>query len=174
MSSSFVEPPAAAGVSASVAVVATAKDAGTARLDRSYIQLFASSATAPIQWRLLGGNNRELGRGMGQFVDRESCVLGIEHLKTVVGSLEASLRRDEAGAWGWLLCLGGVPVARSGYRYDRQIRCSQGQSQFVRALGHCEISQTLTLTDSRRWAGHRRSSTEQATSAVGGSTRWPA
>jgi hypothetical protein len=113
--------------------------------------MYASDASAPIQWRLLGGNNRELGRGTGEFVDQESCVLGIKHLKNVIADLEISLRRNDAGAWGWLLCLGGVSVATSGYRYDRQIRCRQGQAQFVDALESCEIGSGLTFTHSRRW-----------------------
>lgn len=126
------------------------------QLGRSHIQLYASDAAAPIKWRLLGGNNRELGRGTGEFGDRESCLLGIKHLKHVVCDLENILRRNDAGAWGWLLCLGGVSVATSGYRYDRQIRCRQGLSQFTSALALCEIGPGIMLTHSRRWtAAHR-------------------
>lgn len=129
-----------------------ASSSASVRLARAHIQMYASSAASPIQWRLLGGNNRELGRGTGQFIDQEGCVLGIKHLQNVIADLEVSLRRDEAGAWGWLLCLGGVSVAASGFRYDRQIRCRQGQLQFVEALENCEISPNLTLTHARRWA----------------------
>lgn len=118
--------------------------------------MYASDASAPIQWRLLGGNNRELGRGTGTFVDEESCLLGIRHLKNVISDLEVSLRRNETGAWGWLLCLGGVSVATSGCRYDRQIRCRQGQVQFVDALETCAVGSGLMLTHTRRWTAPHR------------------
>lgn len=118
--------------------------------------MYASDASAPIQWRLLGGNNRELGRGTGTFVDEEGCLLGIKHLKNVISDLEVSLRRNDAGAWGWLLCLGGVSVATSGCRYDRQIRCRQGQAQFVEALETCVVGGGLTFTHSRRWTTAHR------------------
>ena len=124
---------------------------------RAHIQLYALSEGAPIRWRLLGGNNRELGRGTGEFADRESCVLGIKHLKNVIDDLEVSLQRNDAGSWGWLLCLGGVPVAASGHRYDRQIRCKQGVVQFIAAFRACEVGGGLMLTHSRRWtAAHGR------------------
>lgn len=124
---------------------------------RAHIQLYASSDGAPIRWRLLGGNNRELGRGAGEFGDRESCVLGIKHLKNVVDDLVVSLQRNDEGSWGWLLCLGGVPVAASGNRYDRQIRCKQGVAQFIAAFRICEVGSGLMLTQSRRWtAAHGR------------------
>jgi hypothetical protein len=126
------------------------------RLRRSHIQMYAADASAPIQWRLLSGNNRELGRGTGQFVDQESCLLGIKHLKNVIADLEISLRRSETSAWGWLLCLGGVSVATSGFRYDRQIRCRQGAAHFVEALADCEVGAGLMLTHARRWAAAYR------------------
>jgi hypothetical protein len=121
-------------------------------LGRPHIQLYAPTEFAPIRWRLLGGNNRELGRGTGEFADRESCLLGIKNLKNVIGDLDVSLQRNDANGWGWLLCLGGVSVATSGHRYDRLIRCKQGLTHFTTALETCEVGPGLTLTHSRRWS----------------------
>jgi hypothetical protein len=119
---------------------------------RAHIQLFASDESAPVRWRLLSGNNRELGRGIGEYEDSESCRLGIKHLQAVAKDLEHSVQRCSSSTWTWGLALGGVQVASSGHQYDRLIRCRQGLVHFVAQFATCEIGPVLMVTASRRWA----------------------
>ena len=118
---------------------------------RAHIQLFAQSEGSPVRWRVLSGNNRELGRGSGEFPDQESCVLGIKHLQAVVADLDPSVVRDSTSAWRWTLSLGGVSVANSGHSYDRLIRCRLALTYFVTHLGTSQVTGALMLTQSRRW-----------------------
>jgi hypothetical protein len=106
-----------------------------------------------VRWRLLSGNNRELGRGLAQFEDLESCRLGIKELQSLTAELEPSVQRSGSSTWTWLLSHGGQPVATAGHRYDRLIRCRQGLTHFVVQLATCEIGAGLMLTQSRRWSG---------------------
>ena len=123
----------------------------TVRASRSHIQLYAFDDQSPVRWRVLSGNNRELGRGSGEFADRESCVLGIKHLQNVITQLDVGIRRAPTGAtWVWELSLGGVSVANSGHSYDRLIRCRQSFAHFVAQLIVCEVRGGLMLTHSRR------------------------
>jgi hypothetical protein len=43
-------------------------------------QLYALGRDGSVNWRLLGGNNRDLGRGVDPYPDAESCRLGIKNL----------------------------------------------------------------------------------------------
>ena len=124
---------------------------GVAGTHQAHIQLFAADERSPIRWRLLSGNNRELGRGIDEHDDRESCSLNIKHLQACADDLEPAVQRMSASTWAWRLLLDGAEVAASCRRYDRLIRCRQGLAHFVDELGDCSISSTVTFTSSRRW-----------------------
>jgi len=126
-------------------------DTGT-RGGQPHIQLFAQDESAPVRWRLLSGNNRELGRGTDEFEDRESCCLTIKQLQIATAALEHTVQRTSSSTWVWLVALEGQVVAASGHRYDRLIRCRQGLMHFVAQLASCEIGTGLMLTQSRRWS----------------------
>lgn len=117
-----------------------------------HIQLFATDSSAPVRWRLLSGNHRELGRGAGEYEDLESCRLGIKHLQAVATDLERTVLRSSPSNWTWTLGLAGVQVAASGHHYDRLIRCRQGLAHFVTQFATSEIGDTLMLSAARRWA----------------------
>src|SRR3954470_3472108 len=94
----------------------------TMRGGQPHIQLFAQDESSPVRWRLLSGNNRELGRGTEEFPDRESCCLSIKQLQAVRAELERTVQRTSSSSWIWLVALQGEVVAASGHRYDRLIR----------------------------------------------------
>jgi hypothetical protein len=127
------------------------------RTGQPHIQLFANTESAPVRWRLLSGNNRELGRGFDEFDDLESCRLGIKHLQSIAADLEPAVLRSDSSTWIWRLHRDGELVAASGHTYDRLIRCRQGLTYFVTKLAAADIGPGLMLTGSRRWqsAGSR-------------------
>jgi hypothetical protein len=116
-----------------------------------HIQLFASSGDGLVHWRLLSGNNREAGRGSDGFPDAETCRLAIKHFQVNVADFETSVRRSGAGTWTWDLSFDGRPVAYSGHRFDRLIRCELSLSRFVERLPLCEIGANVMFSDARRW-----------------------
>lgn len=116
-----------------------------------HVQLFSQTAGAPVQWRLLSANNRDIGRGVDTYPDAESCRLGVKVLQSLVDELEGSVRRTSSHEWVWQLKHAGRPVALSGRGFDRLIRCEQGLAQFLFSLSRAQIGATLMVSHARRW-----------------------
>lgn len=117
------------------------------------VQLFASTVNAPIRWRLLGTNNREIGRGAESFVDAECCRLAVKELQTQIDDVEAVVRRGVRNSWVWQLVLDDRLVATSAHGYDRQIRCGAALSHFLDGVRSAGISAEVMTSYARRWGG---------------------
>ena len=116
-----------------------------------HVQLFASGATAPVRWRLLSGNNRDMGRGVDLFDDAEACRVALKQLQTDAADLLPKVRRLSPSSWQWEIVLDGVAVAAAGHTFDRLIRCEQGMTQFLEHFAAAPIGGGVMLSDSRRW-----------------------
>jgi hypothetical protein len=79
-----------------------------------------------VGWRLLGSNNRELGRSAGHHDDAEAALVSIEQVRAVAATGDAHIVHEAAtGLWAWQLSdLNGRPtaVAGRGFRYERECR----------------------------------------------------
>lgn len=91
---------------------------------------------AAAGWRLLGANNRELGRGPGPFPDLESCQAAVRELVTRIGSATPGIVGDpgHTGAWSWRLDLDGRAVAVSWRTYLRHRECAYSLAHFIDAV----------------------------------------
>jgi hypothetical protein len=116
----------------------------------SQIQLYAATVTGPVRWRLLSGNNRELGRGADAYDDAPACRLAVEEIQLRIDELQPAVRRLHA-AWTWQLERTGEVVASSGRRFDRLIRCEQNLAQFRARLADAQFSSTVMVSEARRW-----------------------
>ncbi|MCW2494735.1 hypothetical protein [Jatrophihabitans sp.] len=116
-----------------------------------HIQLFGTSVTAPVRWRLLSGNNRDMGRGFDQFDDAETCRLAIKQLQADAAELESRIQRVAPSRWQWQIVTDKLVVAAAGHPFDRLIRCEQGMSQFLEHFGTAPIGASVMLSDARRW-----------------------
>ena len=67
-----------------------------------------------VRWRLLAGNNRELGRGLTAYPDVETCRAGLERTLLEPPSLVPAVMRVDHCHWGWLLRAGVLDVVGSG------------------------------------------------------------
>jgi hypothetical protein len=76
------------------------------------------SAVLPA-WRLVGGNNRVLGRAPGGFVDFESGYAAILFLRERIADALPVLGVAATGGRAWRLEIDGVVVARSARTYLR-------------------------------------------------------
>jgi uncharacterized protein YegP (UPF0339 family) len=117
----------------------------------AHFQLFSADGNSAIRWRLLSGNNRELGRTAGSSPDAETCLLEIKNLLVRIEELTAQVRRREGNVWRWTLMEANVPVALCGRDYDRQVRCEQAVALFRLMAPGARTGETVTLTGSRRW-----------------------
>ena len=84
-----------------------------------------------VGWRLLGSNNRELGRSAGHQDDAEAAIASIERVRGVAATGQAHIVHDSStGLWAWQLTdTGGEPVAVAGrgFRYERECRYNLDQ-----------------------------------------------
>jgi hypothetical protein len=115
------------------------------------VQLFAETEQAAVRWRLLSGNNRELGRSLGSYPDAEACRLVIKELQAGASHTLPAIRRVGSHAWSWQLMRGQEVVAEASHSYDRRIRCEQAMLHFAAQLGDAVIRSEIMLTHSRRW-----------------------
>jgi hypothetical protein len=130
-------------------------NAETGPATRAHFQLYAESFTAPVRWRLLSGNNRDIGRCAAEFADRESCLLGIKRLLHSLGETQSVVRRAAGNQWIWSLSLRGEPAVVSGHSYDRQIRAEHARQQFLQHAPIATVTETVMVSAARRWASQR-------------------
>lgn len=116
-----------------------------------HILLYAATPDAPVRWRLLSGNNREIGRGLLDYPDAESSCIAIKELQRDVALLDRRIKRVEPNRWLWEVYQGHVPVAMAGRAFDRLIRCEQAVERFVGQLADASVTATVSYTAARRW-----------------------
>lgn len=86
-------------------------------------------------WRLLGGNNRDLGRSANLFPGVPECKAAVEALRSRVAELVQVMSADpDTGMWIWRLELDGVAVAVAARPYFRQREGQYNLGQFLAAL----------------------------------------
>lgn len=118
-----------------------------------HIQLFASTSSSAVRWRLLSGNNREIARGAGSFADAESCRVAVKELQVSIDGLLPVVRQTEAHRWTWQLGDRGAILITSAHSYDRLIRCTRGLEQARLELPLAEIGAGVMISQARRWGG---------------------
>ena len=116
-----------------------------------HIQLFALATNAPVRWRLLSGNNRDMGRSLDEYDDPESCRMALKQLQVDAPDLIPRVRRLTPSSWQWEILLDDLPIASSGHPFDRLIRCEQGMAQFIANFATAPVGPTLMVSESRRW-----------------------
>lgn len=85
-----------------------------------------------VSWRLLGGNNRELGRSAQVFAALDDCEQAALDVQRRVADATPELRAEPGtGRWTWQLRLDGEPVAVAGRAYLRLRECHYNLAQFV-------------------------------------------
>jgi hypothetical protein len=126
-----------------------------------------------VSWRLLGANNRELGRSAGTtgFPDVDSCRAAVRRLVDGLPGATASIVSAGAGAaaWTWRLEIGGRTVAAAGRSYLRNRECRYSLAHFLAAA-----PQAFALADLqvRVVAGERPGLGTGIGAGASGATAW--
>ena len=114
----------------------------------------------PVRWRLMGRNNRELGRSAQVFLDQAACRGAVVLLRRRIGEARPVVTGDGSGRWVWRLHLDGAPVAVVGRSYPRRRECLDNLRQFLAAVesaGVVDGSGPPPLGTCRREPAARRS-----------------
>lgn len=105
-------------------------------------------------WRLIGANNRELGRGARGFDTYQLARRAVGQLKETLGRLTHSSTTNPAtGRWGWRFDLDGVAVAVSGRWYERDHDGRIGAAKFLALAPHADLADGVVTLHVRRTTG---------------------
>lgn len=110
----------------------------------------------PVGWRLVGANNRELGRSPGLFGSYEECRTSVARLREHVGAGRGVLTMsDSAVTWTWRLEIDGQAVAVAGRAYHRYRECQYNLTHFLGAVPLAELVSTTAGRPRTRGTGLR-------------------
>ena len=84
-----------------------------------------------FSWRMLGGNNRELGRGASVHATEQKCLAEMTRVQAESGRSVSFVGLQPSGLWSWQLELDGTPIAVAGRSYRRQRECRYNLEQFM-------------------------------------------
>jgi hypothetical protein len=94
-------------------------------------RLAGASGAGGVGWRLLGANNRELGRSALAYVDAEAAHDSIDRVRVLAVAGDAHIVHDQiSGLWGWHLDDSGALVANSGRGFRHERECRYNLDQF--------------------------------------------
>lgn len=96
----------------------------------------------PTVWRLLGANNRELGRSATPYVDARACRAGVTLLRRQLAQLTPVVWSDPRGRWLWRLDLDGRPVAVAARSYLRQRESHYNLELFLASVPVAKLADT--------------------------------
>lgn len=94
---------------------------------------WAAASEPCFVWRLVGANNREIGRSAQAYADAAACRAGISFLRRQLDHLETRVWSDDTMRWLWRLDLNGQPVATSARAYMRRREAIFNLEQFLAA-----------------------------------------
>ena len=91
-------------------------------------------------WRLLGGNNRELGRSAQVHPSPAACRDAAVEVRNRIAALTSVLATDaRQGQWRWRLDDADAAVAVSSRLYLRQRECTYNLAQFIAGAPIAEL-----------------------------------
>lgn len=122
-----------------------------ARASSACFQVFAASSTAPLRWRVLSGNNREMARSRETYADSETCRRAIRDLLSGLDGLLPQVRREGRHRWTWELLRDGDVLVVAAHPFDRQVRCRNAVDQFLQDVRLAPIAATVLVTAARRF-----------------------
>jgi hypothetical protein len=99
-----------------------------------------------VTWRLLSGNNRDLGRAASAFPDTRSCLTAVRELRRMLpGAVVAVGSPDGRGRWTWRIRLDSVEVAVSSRGYQRRVQAEAACRVFLSLVADAQVTDTLRL-----------------------------
>lgn len=105
-------------------------------------------------WRLVGANNRELGRSAQTFSNVGACRGAVAHLLQCLDDAQSHLAiNNDTGLWTWRLNIGDQWIAVAGRSYQRRRECLYNVTRFLAAAPTAELAGDLLGRSRPREAG---------------------
>jgi len=96
-------------------------------------------------WRLVGANNRELGRSVTTFPSYPECRDAATNVQKQIDHLSPCLLTDAAsGRWTWRADIAGEPVASCQRWFDRERTCRASLGNFIDSIAAAEFAPDVT------------------------------
>jgi hypothetical protein len=112
-----------------------------AGLGWSFARQTSGTSNMPTAWRLVGSNNRELGRSAHVYPDLAACKAAVTFLQAHVDEAESLLAtNNDTGLWLWRLNIGDQWMAAAGRSYQRRRECLYNVLRFVAAAPTAVLS----------------------------------
>jgi hypothetical protein len=93
-----------------------------------------------VWWRLLGRNNRSIGRSTQGFATLDVALADAQALAARVAGTAVEFGSDLGTAWRWVLVLDGVPRATSATSYGRRLECVRAVARFKQTVTVASIA----------------------------------
>lgn len=112
-------------------------------------RLVHDPAAGGVGWRLLGTNNRELGRSSRSYADAEGALAAVAALRDLAPDAEAHIVHDAStGSWLWQLAdAAGSVVATSGRGFRHERECRYNLDQFREAAPTAPAQDAAVVPD---------------------------
>jgi hypothetical protein len=101
-----------------------------------------------VGWRVLGANNRELGRSAVPFWLADEAYQAVHVVQTVLERTVSRFWADDIGEWFWSISLDGGQLAVSSRGYRRQRECLYSIEQFREHLPNARVVASQVLRPS--------------------------
>jgi hypothetical protein len=112
-----------------------------AGLGWSITRQLQGTGNLPTAWRLVGSNNRELGRSSHVYPDLAACKVAVTFLQAHIDEAERLLAtNNDTGLWLWRLNIGDQWMAAAGRSYQRRRECLYNVLRFVAAAPTAVLS----------------------------------
>lgn len=98
-----------------------------------------TAADAPVSWRLLATNNRDLGRAANTYPDPAACRAAVLRLQQQAADLRSAIVRAGPSSWRWQITEGRAVVAVSSRDYQRRIQAEQAATIVLTLIPAAEL-----------------------------------
>lgn len=117
-----------------------------------HFQLYRQGPDGPVRWRILSGNNRDMGRGAGEYATQDECLAGIADFLGSVALLTTGLLRTADNRWAFRLLRRDEVMASSGHAFDRRTRCEQAARRLLEIAPYAEIRPVVAVLSPASWS----------------------
>ncbi len=104
-----------------------------------------TAAGAGVTWRLLSGNNRDLGRAAAVYPDVLSCLGAVQQMRQLLAVAVAVVSRGAGSAWTWRMQADCHELAVSSRSYQRRVQTEYAFAVFVSLVPDAEVSPAVLV-----------------------------